>query len=183
MSTFEIFLLAIAVAMDAFAVSICKGITIKSSLVKSAIKVGCWFGLFQAIMPLIGYFFMDNIEKYIDGIKEFVIFLLLLYIGISMMLEAKKEEKLDDSLSFKTMLILSIATSLDALSVGMSLSLSNISVYLDVLIIGVITFLFSCMGVLIGNKFGNKYKTKAEIIGGIILIMIGIKVLLEYFIH
>lgn len=180
MDYLQLVILAIGVAMDAFAVSICKGITIKKDLNKSALIVGAWFGTFQGIMPLIGFFIMGAINQYIEGIKEIIIFVLLLYIGITMILEAKKEDKLDDSLTFINMLVLSIATSLDALSVGMSLSLLNINVFICVVIIAFITFMFSFLGVKIGNKFGNKYKAKAEIVGGIVLILIGVKVILQY---
>ena len=180
MDYLQLIVLAIGVAMDAFAVSICKGITLKKDLNKSAFIVGSWFGSFQGIMPLVGFFIMSAISKYIEGIKEVVIFALLLYVGITMILEAKKEDKLDGSLTFINMLVLSIATSLDALSVGMSLSLLNINVFICVVIIAFITFMFSFLGVKIGNKFGTKYKAKAEIIGGIVLILIGFKVILQY---
>lgn len=179
MDFIEIIFLAIAVAMDAFAVAICKGTTIKNNLTHNSIKIGSWFGAFQGIMPLIGFFFMDNIEKYIGGVKEYIIFILLLYIGVSMILEARKEETLDDSVSFKTMLVLSVATSLDALSIGITLSLYKINIFISITIIALITFLFSYFGVKIGNKFGMKYKSKAEMLGGIILIFMGIKVLIQ----
>ena len=180
MDIFEIVILAIAVAMDAFAVAICKGITIKTNLNKNSIIVGTWFGLFQGIMPLIGFFIMDKVDHYIEGIKEYVIFALLLYIGIMMIVESRKKEEFDSSLKFKEMLLLSLATSLDALSIGVTLSLLETNIFIAVTIIAIITFLFGFMGVKIGNKFGDKYKSKAEIVGGIILILIGLKVLLEY---
>ena len=180
MDIFEIVILAIAVAMDAFAVAICKGITIKTNLNKNSIIVGTWFGLFQGIMPLIGFFVMDKVDHYIEGIKEYVIFALLLYIGIMMIVESRKKEEFDSSLKFKEMLLLSLATSLDALSIGVTLSLLETNIFIAVTIIAIITFLFGFMGVKIGNKFGDKYKSKAEIVGGIILILIGLKVLLEY---
>jgi len=180
MDYIELMILSFGVAMDAFAVSICKGITIKKDLNKSALIVANWFGLFQGAMPLIGYFMIDTISSYIEGVKEFIIFGLLVYVGVAMILESKKEDKLDDSLKFSSMLILSIATSLDALSVGMSLSLLNINIFICVLVIAAVTFAFGFAGVKIGNKFGTKYKAIAEIIGGIILILIGVKVMLEY---
>lgn len=180
MEIISVILLAIAVAMDAFAISICKGIKVKDKLNKNSAIVGLWFGSFQGVMPLIGYFFMDNVGKYVESIKVYIIFLLLLYIGVAMILEARKEEDLDASLDFKTMLLLSIATSLDALSVGMTISLLNINIFFAVSVIALITFLFSFFGVKIGSKFGNKYKTKAEVVGGIILILIGLKILLQY---
>lgn len=177
MEILSVLLLSIAVAADAFAVALCKGVTIKNKINNNAIIVGLWFGLFQGVMPLIGYLFMDNIEKYIVGIKEFIIFALLVYIGVSMIIESKKEEQFNCSVGFKEMLGLSVATSLDALSIGATLSIYKTSVYIIVILIAVITFLFSFMAVRIGNKFGNKYKNKAEIIGGVILILIGLKVL------
>lgn len=182
MEIISVFLLSIAVAADAFAVALCKGVTIKNKINKNALVVGLWFGLFQGTMSLIGYCFMDNIERYIMGIKDFIIFALLVYIGVSMILESRKEEQFDDSVKFREMLGLSIATSLDALSIGATLSIYEMSVYIIVVLIGIVTFLFSFVAVIIGNKFGDKFKTKAEITGGIILILIGLKVLLEYLI-
>ena len=182
MNLLELIILAIAVALDAFAVSICKGITIKDTLNRKAVVVGSWFGIFQGLMPLMGYFFMDGVEHYLEGIKEYVIFGLLVYIGISMIIEAFKKEEFNDSLKFKEMLMLSIATSLDALSVGMTISLLSVNVYLATTLIAFITFVFCFFGVKIGSKFGEKYKCKAEITGGVILILIGLKILLEYLI-
>ncbi len=180
MGLFDIFMLAVAVATDAFAVSICKGTTIRENLKKKAITVASWFGVFQGIMPLIGFFLMDSVEKYLSGIKAYVIFGLLAYIGISMIVNSLKNEKIDSSLKFKEMLVLSLATSLDALSIGMTVSLLSVNVYLAVSIIPLITFMFCFFGVIIGSKFGEKYKNKAEIIGGIILIILGLKVLIGY---
>ena len=180
MGLFDIFMLAVAVATDAFAVSICKGTTIRENLKKKAITVASWFGVFQGIMPLIGFFLMDSVEKYLSGIKAYVIFGLLAYIGISMIVNSLKNEKIDSSLKFKEMLVLSLATSLDALSIGMTVSLLSVNVYLAVSIITLITFMFCFFGVIIGSKFGEKYKNKAEIIGGIILIILGLKVLIGY---
>jgi len=182
MNLFEIIILAIGVSMDAFAVSICKGITIKENLNKKSVIVGAWFGLFQGIMPLVGFFLINKVSHYLDGFKEYVIFALLAYIGINMIIESFKKEDMDDSLKFKEMLVLSIATSLDALSVGMTLSLLRVNIFLTVCIIAITTFLFCFIGVKIGSKFGFKYKAKAEIVGGLILIAIGLKVLLLYLI-
>ena len=180
MSIFGIIMLAVGVAMDAFAVSICKGITIKDSVNKKAVIAGTWFGTFQGLMPLIGFFLMDRVDHYLSGIKEYIIFGLLAYIGISMIVETLKNDEIDSSLGFKEMLILSLATSLDALSVGMTISLMEINVYFAVSIIALTTFLFCFIGVKFGNKFGDKYKNKAQIVGGVILIVIGLKILLEY---
>ena len=180
MGLFDVFMLAIAVAMDAFAVSICKGTTIRENLKKKSFIVASWFGAFQGIMPLIGFFLMDSIEQYLNGIKEYVIFGLLAFIGISMIINSLKNEKIDSSLKFKEMIILSLATSLDALSIGMTISLLRVNVYLAVSIITIVTFMFCFLGVIIGSKFGEKYKNKAEIFGGVILIILGLKVLLGY---
>ena len=181
MSLIEVFVLSIGVAMDAFAVSICKGITIKDNIKQKACIVGTWFGFFQGLMPLIGFFFMGLIDHYFHGIKEYVIFGLLTYIGVSMIVDAfKREEKLDSSLKFSVMLMLAIATSLDALSIGVTLSLLNVNIFISVLMISVVTFLFCFVGVFIGSKFGDKYKSKAELVGGLILLLIGLRVLLNY---
>lgn len=180
MDLLGIFILSIGVSMDAFAVSICKGITIKENVNKKSLIVGSWFALFQGVMPLIGYHLTNFVESYLIGIKEYIIFALLTYIGIAMIVDSFAKEEFDSSLGFKEMLVLSIATSLDALSVGATISLLNINIYISVLLIALITFLFCFIGVKIGSKFGGKYKSKAEILGGIILIAIGLKVILEY---
>ena len=182
MNLIGIFLLAIGVAMDAFAVSLCKGITIKEHVNKKATIVGLWFGAFQGIMPLIGFFFMDNVEKYLSVVKEYIIFGLLLYIGIAMIIESFKAEDINPSLSFKEMFVLSLATSLDAFSVGMTISLMGVNVFLSTSIIALVTFGLCYVAVGIGYKFGLKYKSKAEIIGGIILISIGLNIILKYLI-
>lgn len=182
MDIIGIILLAVGVSMDAFAVSICKGTTIKKDLNKKSLIVGSWFGIFQGLMPLIGFLLMDSVNQYLNGFKEYIIFALLSYIGIVMIIESKKKDTFDDSLKIKEMFLLSIATSLDALSIGASLSLLETNIFGAVTIIAFITFLFCYFGVKIGSKFGDKYKAKAEITGGIILICLGIKILLQYFI-
>ena len=182
MSILGIIILAIGVAMDAFAVSICKGTTVKKDVNKKSILVATWFSVFQGVMPLIGYFLMDIVDSYLSGIKEYVIFALLTYLGIVMIINSFKKEDIDGNFSFKEMLVLSIATSLDALSVGMTLSLLKVNIFVAIMIIALITFVFSYIGVRIGKKFGDKYKNKAEIIGGIVLILIGFKILIEYLI-
>lgn len=182
MEMLEILLLAIGVSMDAFAVSICKGITVKEKVNRSSLIIGTYFGVFQGIMPLIGYLCMGLVDQYIFGIKEFIVFGLLVYIGVMMIIDSNKKEEFDSSLKFKEMLVLSIATSLDALSIGATLSLSETNILISVITIAFTTFAFCFMGVKIGHKFGDKYKSKAEILGGIILMLIGVKVLLEYLI-
>lgn len=180
MEFLEILILAVGVSMDAFAVSICKGITIKENIKTKALIVGTWFASFQGMMPLIGYYLTTFIESYLSSIKEYVIFALLVYVGIVMIVDSFSKEELSASLGFKEMLMLSIATSLDALSVGATISLLNVNIYASVTMIALITFMFCFFGTKIGAKFGDKYKSKAEIIGGLILIGIGLKILLEY---
>ena len=177
--------IAIALSMDAFSVSICKGLTTKHFSLKTAAICGLWFGGFQALMPLIGYFLGSQFERYITSIDHWIAFALLLIIGVNMVREAlskKKEcdEDCDNSLGFKTMLILAIATSIDALAIGVSFAFLQVNIWKSILIIGATTFLFSLVGVRIGNIFGSRYSKTAEIIGGIILILLGLKILFEH---
>lgn len=169
--------------MDAFAVSVCKGLSTQKLTWKNYIIVGAWFGGFQALMPAIGYFLGSTFEKYITNFDHWVAFILLCIIGGNMLKEgfSKKEEKADASFSFKTMLLLAVATSIDALAVGITFALlPGVNIIAAVCFIGVITFLLSAVGLKVGNIFGTKYKSKAEITGGIILILIGLKILLEH---
>lgn len=185
MGIIELLLIAIGLSMDAFAVSVCKGLAMKKVTVKELCIVGLWFGGFQALMPAIGHLLGSAFEKYITPIDHWVAFVLLVFIGANMIKEAlsKDEEEADDSLGFRTMLIMAIATSIDALAVGITFAflIETIS-YLIFAIsaIGVTTFLLSSLGVKIGNIFGVKYKSKAELAGGVILILLGIKILLEH---
>lgn len=180
----ELFLLAVGLSMDAFAVSVCKGLAMKKCTARKAMICGVWFGGFQALMPLIGYLLGSNFEKYITAIDHWIAFVLLGIIGGSMLMEAcskKEEEELDESLDVKTMFLLAIATSIDALAVGITLAfLPDTNISAAVIFIGIITFLLSSCGVKIGNVFGEKYKKKAEITGGVILIALGLKILLEH---
>ncbi len=183
MSFVEILLIGIGLSMDAFSVSICKGLTTKKFSWKMALTCGLWFGMFQALMPLIGFFLGSQFEQYITAVDHWIAFGLLFLIGANMIRESlsKKNDVPDDnSLDFKTMLLLAIATSIDALAVGISFACIQVKIWSSVLIIGVTTFLFSVLGVKIGNVFGAKFKKSAEIIGGIILILIGLKILLEH---
>ena len=168
--------------MDAFAVSICKGLAMKKITLKKACIVGLWFGGFQALMPLIGYLLGSQFEQYITSIDHWIAFILLCLIGLSMIKEALsgEEEKTDDSLDAKTMLLLAVATSIDALAVGITFAFLQVDIVPAVSFIGVITFVLSAIGVKVGNLFGTKYKSKAEIAGGVILIVIGLKILLEH---
>lgn len=180
MSILELFILAVGLSMDAFAVSVCKGLSLGKIKPKHMCIAGAWFGGFQALMPLIGYFlgsfFAEMIEKY----DHWVAFVLLAIIGGNMIKESfGKDEKVDSSMDVKLMLLLAIATSIDALAVGVTFAFLQVQIVPAVSFIGVITFIFSAVGVKIGSLFGTKYKSKAELFGGIVLVLIGIKILLE----
>ena len=182
MGIVEITLLGIGLAMDAFAVSICKGLSMKKMNWKNAIIIAFYFGIFQALMPVIGYFLGTTFESLVTKFNHWIAFVLLLAIGGSMVKEAfsKEEENKNDKVDFKTMSILALATSIDALAVGITFAFFEVNVLLAVTIIGLITFIISIIGVKIGNRFGDKYQSKAELTGGIILILLGIKILLEH---
>ena len=182
MTFFELLLIAIGLSMDAFSVSICKGLTTKKFSWRMALVCGLWFGLFQALMPIIGYFLGAQFQEMIEVYDHWIAFGLLFLIGANMIREAVwgTEEEQDGSLGFRTMILLAIATSIDALAVGVSFACIQVKLWSSVLIIGTITFLFSVLGVKIGNVFGSKYEKSAEVVGGIILILIGLKILLEH---
>jgi len=179
----ELIILAIGLAMDAFAVSICKGLAMKKSGIKECLIVGIWFGGFQALMPLIGYFLGKSFEKYITAIDHWIAFVLLALIGAMMIKESfsKEENEADASLSPKTMVVMAIATSIDALAIGISFGvLPDVNITAAISFIGIITLALCMVGVKIGNIFGAKYKSKAELAGGIILVLLGTKILLEH---
>lgn len=184
MGIFELLLLSIGLGMDAFAVSVCKGISMKKMDWKKACIVGLYFGGFQALMPVIGYFLGTSFQSIITNIDHWVAFVLLGIIGGKMIQEAfqkdNDEEEYSSDVSVKTMLILSVATSIDALAVGITFAFLNVNLLLAITFIGLITFVLSVVGTKIGNRFGDKYKGKAEFIGGIILILIGFKILFEH---
>lgn len=182
MGLIEIFLIGIGLAMDAFAVSICKGLSMKKIDWKKAIIIALYFGGFQALMPVIGYFLGTTFESFVVQVDHWIAFLLLGFIGGNMIKEAFDDEleKCNDNVDFKTMFVLAIATSIDALAVGITFALLDVNIILSVAIIGIITFILSMFGVKIGNKFGNKYQNKAEFVGGLVLILLGIKILLEH---
>lgn len=182
MTFIELLLIAIGLSMDAFSVSICKGLTTKKFSWHMALVCGMWFGGFQALMPMIGYFLGAQFQVMIEAYDHWIAFGLLFLIGANMIREAVwgKEEQQDGSLGFKTMFLLAIATSIDALAVGVSFACIQVKLWSSVIVIGITTFLFSVLGVKIGNVFGSKYEESAEIIGGIILILIGLKILLEH---
>lgn len=178
----EILILGIGLAMDAFAVAVCKGLSMKKIDFKKMGIVGTYFGLFQGLMPVIGYFLGTAFGDIITKIDHWVAFVLLGLIGINMLIEAfsKDCESSDDRVDFKAMLPLAIATSIDALAVGITLAFLKVNVVVAALVIAVTTFVLSCVGVKIGNKFGNKYEKKAQFVGGVILVCMGIKILLEH---
>lgn len=179
----ELLLIAVGLSMDAFAVSICKGLATKKVGVKHMLIVGLWFGGFQALMPLIGYFLGSTFEEYITRFDHWVAFVLLALIGGNMIRGALsgEEEKANDSLGVREMLTLAVATSIDALAVGVTFALlPGVNIAAAVSFIGVITFVISAVGIKVGNAFGAKCKSKAELAGGVILILIGLKILLEH---
>lgn len=182
MSILELILISIGLAMDAFAVSICKGISMKSMNWKKACIIGLYFGGFQALMPLIGYLLGTGFESIVTSIDYIIAFVLLVYLGINMIREAysDEEEKANDDVGLKTMIVLAIATSIDALAVGVTMAFLKVNILIAISLIGIITFIISVIGTKIGNKFGNKYEKKAMIMGGIILILLGVKILLEH---
>lgn len=182
MGAIEILLISIGLAMDAFAVSVCKGLAMKKMSWKKAIIIGLYFGIFQAVMPVIGYFLGTTFERFITYVDHWVAFILLVGIGINMVKEAfdKESENRNDNVDMKTMLVLSIATSIDALAIGITFACLKIHIVMPVITIGLMTFIISVIGVKIGNQFGDKYGKKAEIMGGVILILLGIKILLEH---
>jgi len=182
MGIFEIILIGISLSMDAFAASVCKGLSIKKNTYKTNVIIALYFGIFQAVMPLIGYLLASTFQNILFKIDHWIAFVLLSIIGIKMIIDSfdTSKEKIDAEIGFKSMLILSIATSIDALAIGITFAFFEINILLTVIIIGIITFLLSFIGVKIGNKFGIKFQNKAEILGGIILILIGTKILLEH---
>ena len=182
----ELFLLAVGLSMDAFAVSICKGLAMKKATIKGAMTCGVWFGGFQALMPLIGFFLGALFADAIQAFDHWVAFGLLALIGVNMLREAfGKEEECDScgdaDLSVKTMFVMAVATSIDALAVGISLAMvGNVNIFVAIALIGVTTCVLSAIGVKVGNVFGSRYEKKAEAAGGIILILLGVKILLEH---
>ncbi len=183
MGLLELFILAVGLSMDAFAVAICKGLATERVTLKHSAITGAWFGGFQALMPLIGFILGAAFEKYVTGIDHWIAFILLGAIGANMIKEAfeKDSSDTDSSFGFKAMLIMAIATSIDALAVGITLALlPDINILAAVSFIGVTTFTLSALGVKLGNVVGGKYKSKAEFLGGAILIILGLKILLEH---
>ena len=182
MDLIELFLIAVGLSMDAFAVSVCKGLAMPKCTFKKAAIVGLWFGGFQALMPAIGYILGAQFQEAIASIDHWIAFVLLALIGGNMIPEAldNDEEEADASLDVKTMFLLAVATSIDALAIGITFAFLKVNIIPAVCFIGIVTFIISFAGVKIGNVFGARYKNKAEIVGGIILILLGLKILLEH---
>ena len=181
MGFIELFLIAVGLSMDAFAVSVCKGLSVKKVGVKHAALAGLYFGGFQFLMPVIGYLLGFRFESVIETVDHWVAFVLLAFIGGNMIKESfGKAEELNDDFGVKTMLLMAVATSIDALAVGITFAFLEVQILPAAGLIGVTTFLLSFAGIYIGNVFGARYKSKAELAGGIILVLIGVKILLEH---
>ena len=185
MGIIELFFIAVGLSMDAFAVSVCKGLAMKKCTWSKSVIVGLWFGVFQAGMPLLGYILGVQFQDVITSIDHWIAFVLLGIIGGNMVREALKpecdcEKEADESLDIKTMSALAVATSIDALAVGVTFAFLRVDIVPAVAFIGIVTFVISMAGVKIGNIFGSKYKNKAELAGGAILILLGAKILLEH---
>ena len=183
MTLFELFLLAVGLSMDAFAVSVCKGLSVDRIRPRHALICGAYFGIFQALMPTLGYLLGVRFQGLIERVDHWIAFVLLVLIGANMLREAfgkGEAESVDASFGFKTMLMLAIATSIDALAVGVTFAFLQVRIVPAVCFIGATTFVISAVGVKIGNLFGLRWRKPAEIVGGLILIGIGIKILVEH---
>ena len=180
-SLIELFIIAVGLSMDAFAVSVCKGLSVRKAELKNALCVGIYFGGFQALMPLIGYLLGTQFQTLITSVDHWIAFVLLVLIGGNMVRESfEEEEKLDASFTPKAMLPLAVATSIDALAMGVTFAFLQVNIAFAVLFIGVTTFVLSAVGLKIGNIFGARFKTLAERFGGAVLILMGVKILLEH---
>lgn len=183
MGIIEIILLGIGLAMDSFAVSICKGLSVRGLKAKHILTAGLYFGGFQALMPLLGYFLGSRFQGVIASVDHWVAFVLLVLLGLNMVREAlgkEEEENNNASFSFRVMLPLAVATSIDALAVGITFAFLHVQILLAIALIGGITFVISAAGILIGNVFGIRFRKKAELVGGVILILLGTRILLEH---
>ena len=183
MTVIEILIIAVGVSMDAFAVSICKGLSVGKVRPRHVFSAGIWFGGFQALMPLVGYFLGVSFTDFVSNVDHWIAFILLGIIGGNMLKESFHRDEacdVDPDFSFKTMLAMAVATSIDALAIGVSLAFLKVNIWLAVVLIGLTTGTFSSIGILIGNLFGCRYKSKAEFVGGFILVAMGLKILLEH---
>lgn len=182
MDLLSLFLIAVGLSMDAFAVSVCKGLATPKYKLKYSMICGAWFGGFQALMPAVGYLLGVNFKKYITAIDHWIAFVLLALIGFNMIREALKndDEGADPSFTAKSMSLLAVATSIDALAIGITFAFLDVNIVAAILFIGVCTFVISAAGVKIGSAFGTRFKSKAEIAGGAILIILGLRILVEH---
>ncbi len=178
----SVLLIGIGLSMDAFAVSLCKGLALKNPSVKSIVVIGLWFGAFQMIMPIIGYYLGSSFYSLIDGYDHWIAFILLAAIGLNMVRESfsDEDEGIDGSIGVGTMFVLAIATSIDALAVGISLAMTGDGIFVSASIIGITTFVLSAVAVKLGSRFGDRFGNRAELLGGVILLLIGLKILLEH---
>lgn len=183
----ELFLIGVGLSMDAFAVSICKGLGMKAINWRHAFVIALFFGGFQALMPLVGYLLAYNFASYVTAISHWIAFVLLLFIGAKMLLDALRDKEPDEveedeaRLDLKELLMLAIATSIDALAMGVSFAFLGLDILSAIALIGLTTFVISFGGVAVGNQFGSRYEKPSTIIGGVVLILIGIKVVLEHY--
>ena len=181
MTLLDLILIAVGLSMDAFAVSICKGLSVSKVRMRHRLSVGLYFGGFQALMPLIGYLLGSQFQQMITSVDHWIAFVLLVIIGINMIREARgNAEEVDASFGVKSMLPLAVATSIDALAVGVTFAFLQVNILAAVSFIGATTFVLSIVGLTVGNLFGARYKSRAEILGGIVLIVMGIKILAEH---
>lgn len=182
MSFLELFIIAVGLSMDAFAVSVCKGLAVQKVSLRHAAIAGLWFGGFQALMPLLGWLLGSRFQSAIERFDHWIAFVLLLILGINMLREAfgEEDECTNSSFAWRIMLTMALATSIDALAIGVTFAFLKVSILPAILLIGVTTFLLSALGVRLGNVFGQRYQKAAEILGGVILILMGFKILLEH---
>ena len=180
MNIIDILFIGLGLSMDAFAVSVCKGLAMKKMNIKKALVCSLYFGVFQALMPLIGYFLGSGFKNVVSSVDHWIAFVLLGIIGINMIKEAKFCEVVNDAMDVKTMLTLAVATSIDALAIGVTFAFLKVSIIPAISIIGTTTFVCCFIGVKLGSIFGEKLKTKAEIAGGVVLILMGTKILIEH---
>lgn len=182
MTLWELFVIAVGLSMDAFAVSICKGLSVRRCTFRHMVICGLYFGIFQGMMPLIGYLLGSQFESLVTAIAPYIAFILLAFIGINMIRESREEdeENVSDDFSVRAMIPLAIATSIDALAVGVSFAFLQVNIIPAVLFIGVTTFICCVFGVKIGNLFGSRYKSSAELFGGVVLVLMGLKILMEH---
>ena len=181
MSLWELLVIAVGLSMDAFAVSVCKGLSVQKVKPKHYLIVAAYFGGFQALMPLLGYLLGVRFEAMVANVDHWIVFVLLGLIGANMVRESRAgEEKLDDSFTVSTMLILAVATSIDALAIGVTFAFLGVNIVEAIILIGITTGIISGVGLKIGNVFGSRYKSKAEMAGGIVLILMGIKILVQH---